>query len=173
MPSKYAEPPQPHQSTTCSFWEFRKVSDTMLQYWMLIAQFGCLRCMGGSRKFCLGEGMGVLKTLFFFTEGSADLAYLSKQLDPKRVLLHLEVVNNSISKKHKTTCGLPGGMRTLCPPPSGHAYAMLSKQSELCSSVSSSLLNIQADRRSHPAYFSWRIVSSPDDLRRPSCQLLV
>ena len=76
-------------------------------------------------------------------------------------------------RKHKTTCGLPGGMQTLCPRPSGHAYAMLSKQSELCSSVSSSLLNIHADRRSHPAYFWWRTVSSPDDSRRPSCQLLV
>ena len=29
------------------------------------------------------------------------------------------------------------------------------------------LINMQADRRSHPAYFSWRVVSSPDDSRRP------
>ena len=60
----------------------------MLQYWMLIAGFGCLRCMGGSRKFYGGGGgggLGVLKTLFyfFFTEGSAALASLPKQLDPR------------------------------------------------------------------------------------------
>ena len=43
-----------------------------------------------------GGGVRVLKTLFyFFTEGSADLASLSKQ----GVLLLLEVVNNSISKE--------------------------------------------------------------------------
>ena len=27
-----------------------------IQYWMLIAGFECLRCIGGSRKFCLGGG---------------------------------------------------------------------------------------------------------------------
>ena len=43
-----------------------------------------------------GGGGGVLKTLFYsFTEGSADLASLSKQ----GVLLLLEVVNNSIYKE--------------------------------------------------------------------------
>ena len=43
-----------------------------------------------------GGGVRVLKTLFhFFTEGSADLASLSKQ----GVLLLLEVVNKSISKE--------------------------------------------------------------------------
>ena len=56
---------------------------------MLITGCGCLRCMGGSRKFCLGgEGGGGLGCpenfiLVFFTEGRADLASLSKQLDPR------------------------------------------------------------------------------------------
>ena len=56
----------------------------MLQYWMLIAGFGCLRCIGGSRKFYL-EGGGCPENfiLVVFTEGSADLASLSKQLDPR------------------------------------------------------------------------------------------
>ena len=57
------------------------VSDTLLQYWMLIAGFRCLRCMGGSRKFCLGVGCPENFILVFFTEGRADLASLSKQLD--------------------------------------------------------------------------------------------
>ena len=47
-----------------------------------------------------GGGVGCPENfiLVFFTEGSADLASLSKQLDP-RVLLLLDVVNNSISKE--------------------------------------------------------------------------
>ena len=174
-PFKYAEPPQPHQSTTCSYWEFRKrhidVSDTMLQYWMLIAGFGCLRCMGGSRKFCHGVACPKNFILVFFTEGSADLASLSKQLDP-RVLHLLEVVNNSISKETDiTSCDLQGGMQTRCPTPT-YMRCLANNLNSVARSVAY-LLNMQADRRSHPTYFSWRNVSSPDDSRRPSCQLLV
>ena len=78
---------QPHQSTACSFWEFRKrhidVPNTMLQYWMLIAGFRYLWCMGGSRKFCLGGWVSWKLYCSFFTEGSADLASFSKHLYPR------------------------------------------------------------------------------------------
>ena len=85
--SYFAEPPHPHQSTICSYSAFRKrlidVFDTKLQYWMLIAGFGCLRCMWGSRKFCLVGWVSWKLYFIFFIEGSADLASLSKQLDPR------------------------------------------------------------------------------------------
>ena len=76
-------------------------------------------------------------------------------------------------RKHITTCDLPGGMQTRCPHPQGtHVRCLANNLNSVARSVAY-LLNMQADRRSHPAYFSWRIVSSPDDSRRPSCQLLV
>ena len=88
--SKYAEPPHPHQSTTCSYWEFQKrhidvsdtVRDTVLdaesRVWMLT--------MHGRIQKILSGGLGVLRSLFqffYFTEGSADLTSLSKQLGPR------------------------------------------------------------------------------------------
>ena len=118
-PFKYAEPPQPHQSTTCSYWEFRKrhidVSDTMLQYWMLIAGFGCLRCMGGSRKFCLGVGCPK-NFILVFSQRAVRTWPPFRSNWTQGVLLLLEVVNNSISKETDiTTCDLPGGMQPPAP----------------------------------------------------------
>ena len=89
--SKYAQPPHPHQSTTCSYWEFQKrhidvsdtVRDTVLdaesRVWMLT--------MHGRIQKILSGGAGCpeifILVFFYFTEGSADLTSLSKQLGPR------------------------------------------------------------------------------------------
>ena len=110
----------------------------------------------------------------FFAEGSVDLASLSKQLDPRGPTSSGGCCSITVFlRKHITTCDLPGGMQTLCPHPRDtHMRCLANNLNSVARSVAY-LLNMQADRRSHPAYFSWRIVSSPDDSRRPSCQLLV
>ena len=75
-------------------------------------------------------------------------------------------------RKHITTSDLLCGMQTLCPHPRDTRMRCLANNMNMNSVARSVayLLNMQADRRSHPAYFSWRNVSSPDDSRRPSCQ---
>ena len=173
-PSKYAEPPQPHQSYAYSFWEFRKrhidVPDTMLQYWMLIAGFGYLWCMGGSRKFCLGGWVSWKLYFSFFTEGSADLASFSKKLDPLSYFFSRLSITVFLRKQLVI---LQVGCKPAVPyPRDTHKRCLANNLNSIAQSVAY-LLNMQADRRSHPAYFSWNIVSSPDDSRRPSCQLLV
>ena len=129
-PSKYAEPPQLHQSTACSLWEFRKrhieVPDTMLQYWMLIAGFGYLWCMGGSRKFCLGGWVSWKLYFSFFHRGQCGPGLLFKAFGPKGSYFFSRLSITVFLRKHITTCDLPGGMQTRCPPPPGHAHVMLS-----------------------------------------------
>ena len=107
---RWATPP--HQSTTCSYWEFRKrhidVSDTMLQYWMLITGFWCLRCMGESRKFYLhgriqkvlsGGGGCPENFILVFSQRAVRTWPPFRSNWTQGVLLLLEVVNNSISKE--------------------------------------------------------------------------
>ena len=90
------------------------------------------------------------------------------------VLLLLEVVNNSISKEtYNNLWSTRWDANPLSPNPRDtHMRCLANNLNSVARSVAY-LLNIQADRRSHPAYFSWRIISSSGDSRRPSCQLLV
>ena len=142
---------------------------------MLIEGFGCLRCMGGSRKFCRGGGgVAVLKTLFqFFHIGQCGPGLPFEAIGPKGSYFFSRLSITVFLRKYITTCDLPGGMQTLCPHPRDrHMRCLANNLNSVARSVAY-LLNMRADMRSHLAYFSWRIVSSPDDSRRPSCQLLV
>ena len=132
--SKYAEPPHPHQSTTCSYWEFQKrhidvsdtVRDTVLdvesRVWMLTMH-------GGSRKFCLGVGCPEIFILVFFLfhrgQCGPDLPF--EAIGPTGSYFFPRLSITVFLKKHKTTFDLPAGVQTLCPPPLGHVtHAMLS-----------------------------------------------
>ena len=144
----------------------------MLQYWMLIAGFGCLRCMGGSRKFCLGVGYPK-NFVLVFSQRAVRTWPPFRSNEPKGSYFFSRLSITIFLRKHITTCYLPGGMQTICPHPRDtHMRCLANNLNSVARSVAY-LLDMQADRRSHPAYFSWRIVSSLDDSRRPSCQLLV
>ena len=144
----------------------------MLQYWMLIAGFGCLRCMGGSRKFCLGVGCPE-NFILVFSQRAVRTWPPFEAIGPNGSYFFSGLSITVCQRKHITTCDPPGGMQTLCPHPRDtHMRCLANNLNSLARSVAY-LLNMQADRSSHPAYFSWRIVSSPDDSRRSSCQLLV
>ena len=127
---------------------------------------------GGIQKILSG-GLGVLKTLFeFFHRGQCGPGLLFEVFGPKGPYFFSRLSIIVFLRKHITTCDLPGGMQTRCPPLDTHMRCLANNLNSVARSVAY-LLNMRADRRSHPAYFSWRVVSSPDDSRRPSCQLLV
>ena len=144
----------------------------MLQYWMLKAGFGCLRCMGGSRKFCLGVGCPE-NFILVFSQRAVRTWPPFRSIGPKGSYFFLRLSITVILRKNITPCDLSGGMQTLCPHHRDtHMRCLANNLNSVARSVAY-LLNMQTDRRSHPVYFSWIIVSSPDDSRRPSCKLLV
>ena len=132
--SKYAEPPHPHQSTTCSYLEFQKrhidvsdtVRDTVLdaesRVWMLT--------MHGRIQKILSGGLGVLRSLFYFFlfhRGQCGPDFPFEAIGPTGSYFFPRLSITVFLRKHITTFDLLAGMQTLCPPPLGHAtHAMLS-----------------------------------------------
>ena len=75
----------------------------------------------------MSGGLGVLKTLFkFFHRRQSGPGLLFEAIGPKGSYFFSRLSITVFLRKHITTCDLPGGMQTLCPPPSVHAHAMLS-----------------------------------------------
>ena len=132
--SEYAEPPHPHQSTTCSYWEFQKrhtdVSDTVRDTVLDAESRVLMLTMHGRIQKILSGGLGVLRSLFYFfyfTEGSADLTSLSIAIGPTGSYFFPRLSITVFLRKHITNFDLPAGVQTLCHPPLGHAtHAMLS-----------------------------------------------
>ena len=132
--SKYAEPPHPHQSTTCSYWEFQKrhidvsdtVRDTVLdaesRVWMLT--------MHGRIQKILSGGLGVLRSLFqffLFHRGQCGPDLPFEAIGPTGSYFFPRLSITVYLRKHISNFDLPAGLQTLCPPPLGHAtHAMLS-----------------------------------------------
>ena len=86
---------------------------------------GCT--MHGRIQKIMSGGLGVLKTLFkFFHRGQSGPGLPFEAIGPKGSYFFSRLSITVFLRKHITTCDLPGGMQTLCPPPSGHAHAMLS-----------------------------------------------
>ena len=129
--------------------------------------------MGGSRKFCLGVGCPE-NSILVFHRGQCGPGLLFKAFGPKGSYFFSRLSITVILRKHRTTCVI---LQVGCKPAVPHIrnthMRCLANDLNSVAQSFAYLLNMQADRRSHPAYFSWRIVSSPDDSRRPSCQLLV
>ena len=83
--------------------------------------------MHGRIQKILSGGLGVLKTLFsFFHRGQCGPGLLFEAFGPKGSCFFSRLSITVFLRKHITICDLPGGMQTRCPPPSGHAHAMLS-----------------------------------------------
>ena len=133
--SKYAQPPHPHQSTTCSYWEFQKrhidvsdtVRDTVLdaesRVWMLT--------MHGRIQKILSGGAGCpeifILVFFLFHRGQCGPDLPFEAIGPTGSYFFPRLSITVFLRKHITTFDLPAWVQTLCPPPLGHAtHAMLS-----------------------------------------------
>ena len=133
----YAEPPQPHQSPSIHRMLFLGVSKKT--YWCPGYNATVLDAdsfmMHGMIQKILSGGWGVVgcpeNSILVFHRGQCGPGLLFIAFGPKGSYFF-----SRLSITVFLTCDLPGGMQTRCPPPSGHAHAMLSYQSELCSSVS-------------------------------------
>ena len=117
--------------------------------------------MHGRIQKILSGGLGVLRSLFYFFifyrgQCGPDLPF--EAIGPTGSYFFLRLSITVFLRKHITNFDLPAGVRCLA-----------NNLDSVARSVAY-LLNMQADKRSHPAYFSRRIVSSPDVSRRPSCQ---
>ena len=126
---------------------------------MLIAGFGYLWCMGGSRKFCRGWGCPE-NSILVFSQRAVRTWPPIQSIWTQGVVLLLEVVNNSISKEtYNNNVIFQVGCKPAVPHPRDtHMWCLANNLNSVAQSVAY-LLNMQADRRSHPAYFSWKIVS--------------
>ena len=132
--SKYAEPPHPHESSTCSYWEFQKrhidasdtVRDTVLdaesRVWMLT--------MHGRIQKILSGGVGcpeIFILVFLFHRGQCGPDLPFEAIGPTGSYFFPRLSITVFLRKHITNFDLPAGVQTLCPPPLGHAtHAMLS-----------------------------------------------
>ena len=127
--SKYAEPPHPHQSTTCSYWEFQKrhidvsdtVRDTVLDTEsrvLMLTMHGRIQGVGCPEIF-------ILVFLFHREQCGPDLPF--EAIGPTGSYFFPRLSITVFLRKHITNFDLPAGVQTLCHPPLGHAtHAMLS-----------------------------------------------
>ena len=130
--------------------------------------------MHGRIQKILSGGLDVLRSLFYFFlfhrgQCGPDLPF--EAIGPTGSYFFPRLSIAVFLRKHITTFYLPAGVQPSVPHPwdTRHMRCLANNLDSVARSVAY-LLNMQADKRSHPAYFSRRIVSSPDVSRRPSCQ---
>ena len=70
--------------------------------------------------------VGCPESFKFFHRGQFGPGLSFEAIGPKGSYFFSRLSITVFLRKHITTCDLPGGIQTLCPPPSGHAHAMLS-----------------------------------------------
>ena len=97
----------------------------MLQYWMLLQDLDIYDAWEDPENSVWGVGSPE-NSILVFHRGQCGPGLLFKAFGPKGSYFFSRLSITVFLRKHITPCDLPGGMQTRCPPPSGHAHAMLS-----------------------------------------------